>query len=112
MTHHMHLSSTPFERIASGRQTIEARVNDEKRQLLSVGDQIEFTLRGDMSKKFSAKITLLMNHASFKDLYSADRAEKFGDKNREELMRAIYQYYSKEDEERWGVVGIVLELLS
>lgn len=111
MIHHMHLSQTPFERIVSGKQTIEARVCDEKRQLLSVGDKIEFSLRGDLSKKFNVTIIELIHQKSFKGLYSSDVPEKFGGKDLESLLDAIYEYYSKDDEEKWGVVGIRVMLL-
>ena len=51
MLHKMKLNSKPFESIKSGSKTIELRLNDEKRQQVSVGDFIEFSLTDDPSKK-------------------------------------------------------------
>lgn len=42
-THKMKLAKDPFEKIASGRKVIEARLYDVKRQQINVGDRIEFT---------------------------------------------------------------------
>ena len=42
MTHIMNLESSAFLKIANGNKTIELRLNDEKRQKINIGDQIEF----------------------------------------------------------------------
>ena len=42
MTQKMNLNPEPFEMIFSGQKTIELRLNDEKRQMIKVGDMIEF----------------------------------------------------------------------
>ena len=51
MLYLMKLQLNPFEKIQSGTKTIELRLNDEKRQLLSVGDKIEFSLVDNPEKK-------------------------------------------------------------
>ena len=45
MKHNMNLNNRPFKSIKEGTKTIELRLNDEKRSLLKVGDEIEFTNR-------------------------------------------------------------------
>ena len=45
MIHNMNLNNEPFELIKSGSKTIELRLNDEKRRLLNVGDEILFNNR-------------------------------------------------------------------
>jgi len=42
MKYKYHLENGPFSKIASGNKTVEFRLYDEKRQLLKVGDTIEF----------------------------------------------------------------------
>jgi len=42
MTIQMHLGDEVFELIKNGEKTIEARVNDPKRQTIKIGDTIEF----------------------------------------------------------------------
>ena len=48
MKHNMNLNNRPFKSIKEGTKTIELRLNDEKRSLLKVGDEIEFTNRDTM----------------------------------------------------------------
>lgn len=43
MNHKMSLRNKPFNNIKSGTKTIELRLYDEKRKLISVGDIITFT---------------------------------------------------------------------
>jgi ASC-1-like (ASCH) protein len=108
---HMHLHKDPFERILSGSQKIEARINDEKRRLLNVGDNIEFTSREDPERKFRAEIIELLMHDNFENLYSSFPVQQFGGTDLNHLLTSIYKYYSKEEETKWGVVGIRLEVL-
>ena len=42
MTHHMRLVNFAYEAIKNKTKDIEVRLNDEKRQLIKVGDIIEF----------------------------------------------------------------------
>lgn len=106
----MRLHAAPFERILHGTQRIEVRLNDEKRRLLKVDDEIEFISREDAAKTFKARVVDLLYFKSFHDLYDARPAEEFGGKGVAELLDAIYEYYSKEEEASGGVVGIRLEV--
>lgn len=54
MLHQMKLKSEPFEKMKSGAKTVELRLNDEKRQLVQIGDFIEFTLIDDPVQKLTA----------------------------------------------------------
>ena len=44
MKHIMNLNDTPYNMIKSGRKTIELRLYDEKRRMISIGDEIEFVI--------------------------------------------------------------------
>ena len=68
MKHNMNLNNRPFKSIKEGTKTIELRLNDEKRSLLKVGDEIEFTNR-DTNEKLSVDIINLHKYPSFKELY-------------------------------------------
>ena len=59
MNHEMRLHQKPFDQIKSGIKTIEARVNDEKRRQLNVGDTITFKLRDHEDVTFTAEIVKL-----------------------------------------------------
>ena len=58
MKHYMRLHPEPFDKIKNGTKTIEMRLYDEKRQLLKVGDLIEFTNRAN-SEKILTEVTNL-----------------------------------------------------
>ena len=68
--HHMKLKSEPFEKMKFGSKTIELRLNDEKRQLVQIGDFIEFTLIDDSSQKLTTRVIALHHFNSFQELYA------------------------------------------
>lgn len=110
MIHNMNLNNEPFELIKSGSKTIELRLNDEKRRLLNVGDEILFNNRSN-NEKLLTTIVDLHRYDSFKSLYKDFDKVSLGYKEDEiSDLRDMNEYYSKEDEERYGVVGIELKL--
>ena len=44
MRYEMRLNKLPFGQIVDGKKTIEVRLNDAKRKLLAVGDEILFSI--------------------------------------------------------------------
>ena len=110
MTHHMRLNLEPFNLIKAGKQKIETRVYDEKRRKVAVSDTIEFSLRTDPTQTFTARVAELVIRKTFAELFDAYPAEFFGGATKEELME-IYKYYTKEEEAKFGVVGIMLEVV-
>jgi ASC-1-like (ASCH) protein len=107
--HEMRLHPTPFEMIKSGSKTVEVRLNDEKRQLMQIGDRIEFSLRPDLTEKFQAEIIGLDTFASFKDAYAAYPPNEYGGESKKE-WELMYKYYSAEEEMKFGVLGIRLKI--
>lgn len=107
-THNMKLFTFPFEMIKSGQKTIELRLYDEKRQLINVGDTIIFTST-QTGEKLTAKVIKLHIFDSFKELYSAlpllkcGYTEKDIDTAHPSDMDA---YYSIEEQNKYGVIGI------
>jgi ASC-1-like (ASCH) protein len=108
--HEMRLHLAPFEMIKNGTKTVEIRLNDEKRKLMKVGDHIEFTSRENPEDKFKAEITGLDLFKSFKESYSAYTPEQYGGQGKDE-WELMYKYYSPEEEEKYGVLGIRLKRL-
>lgn len=109
MLHHMHLHLSPFTKIREGKQTIESRINDEKRRQLNVGDTIEFESRENPDDKFTVEVVELIKKPTFSELFDTNPPEQFGGTSKENLM-GIYKYYSKEEEEKYGTVGIRMKL--
>jgi ASC-1-like (ASCH) protein len=109
-THYSHLSRGPFTAIRSGAKTIEARIYDEKRQRFALGDQIVFVNREDDSQTVTATIIGLLRYELFATMFTHNDPRKFGGKSAEQLIAQIRNYYSPEAEQRYGVLGIELEL--
>lgn len=110
MKHHMRLNPGPFAGIKSGAQQIESRLNDEKRQQIRIGDEIEFADR-ESGETFVARVIELLRYPTFDELFSSQSPQMFGGENQQELLDAVYKYYSPEDEQHFGVIGIKLQVL-
>lgn len=111
MKHEMRLHPEPFENIKNGTKTIELRLNDEKRQLLNVGDILEFTNRLN-DEKLCTKIVELHHYDSFVELYKHFDKVSMGYREDEEANpEDMEKYYSKEEQEKYGVVGIEVEVI-
>ena len=108
---HMNLTPAPFSMIKSGQKTIELRLFDEKRQHIRVGDEIVFTNTesGETLRKTVAK---LHRFDSFEELYRALPLLQCG-YTAEDIDTAhpsdMEQYYSVEEQQKYGVVGIELK---
>lgn len=114
MKHYMRLKTDPFERIKSGRKTVELRLYDDKRRLLKVGDEIEFTNLDNAEEKILVSVTALHRFNSFKELYESIPLCRHGydeDKIKVASYKDMYEYYSEEEQRKYGVIGIEFVLL-
>ena len=111
-SHEMKLHSSPFEMIKSGKKTIELRLYDEKRQLIKEGDSIIFTNTSN-GDKMSATVKKLHRFDSFEELYKTLPLLECG-YTAEDIDNAqpsdMEQYYSVEQQKKYGVVGIEIAL--
>lgn len=109
MLHQMKLEQSPFEQIRNGSKTIELRLYDEKRQKVQTGDFIEFICLDNPKKKIQTRVTALHRYPSFAALFASLPKEKLGytdaDTPDPNQMNA---YYSQEDQEKYGALGIEL----
>ena len=109
MLHKMKLKESPFERIKNGTKTIEFRLYDEKRRKVKIGDEIEFSKLPDLQEKLLVEVLDIYRAETFKDLFE----KIYTDKDEiERKTKSMYQFYSKEQEKEYGVVGIKIALLS
>lgn len=106
MKYNMNLNNRPFKSIKEGTKTIELRLNDEKRSLLKVGDEIEFTNR-DTNEKLSVDIINLHKYPSFKELYKHfNKIEMVYTADEPANPKDMEAYYSKEEQDKYGVLVI------
>ncbi len=107
----MSLAPAPFEKIKSGQKTVELRLNDEKRRKIAVSDEIVFT-NTQSKERISVRVFALHPFSSFEELYSKLPLEKCGYAVGE-LEKAspadMDVYYSKEQQKKYGVLGIEIE---
>ena len=87
---------------------MESRLYDGKRKSLKINDQIEFSCG---EEKLKEKIKDLHIHQSFYNLFEAHSVKDFGGDSKDNLLQDIYNFYSTEEEEKYGVVGIKISLI-
>ena len=93
----MRLHPEPFALIKSGKKKVEHLLYDEKRRELQVGDVILFQLRPECVETFERKIVAIHTFSTFEALFAAFPEERVND---------VYQYYTPEEEQQFGVVAI------
>lgn len=110
----MKLQPEPFEKIKNGYKTIELRLLDEKRQLVNVGDIIEFLNLKNKTQKIRAEVIALHKFENFTQLYKSLPLEKCG-YEKSEIKNAdpkdMELFYSSEERSKYGVLGIEIKLL-
>lgn len=108
MLHKMRLYERPFENIKNGTKTVEFRLNDEKRQKIQIGDEIEFTKLPNSDETLKVRVLDLYHARNFKDLFT----QLYDDiKEIERKTESMYSIYTKEEEIKYGALGIKIELL-
>ena len=111
--HVMNLTPAPMQEIRTGNKTIELRLNDEKRKQISVGDTIKF-INTDSNDTLRVKVVDLFFFSSFAELYDNLPLLNCG-YNEDNINTAspedMEMYYSREKQNKYGVVGIEISLL-
>ena len=109
MIHKMNLHNKPYELIKNETKTIELRLNDEKRQKLKEKDLIEFTNR-TTNETMLVEIEKLYHYNSFNELYkNFDKVSMGYSKDEIANPSDMEEYYSKEEQEKYGVLGIKIK---
>lgn len=108
MVHEMKLKESPFERIKNGTKTIEFRLYDEKRRKIKICDEIKFSKLPDLQEQLVVEVLDIYRAETFEKLFS----EIYTDKNEiEKKTKSMKQYYTREQEKEYGVVGIKIKVL-
>lgn len=105
MTHSMKLREAPFNLIWSGKKQYEFRLFDEKRRLISVGDNITFTCG---ERQLTVRVKDIITAPSWKELEKKIDTSKTGDSNSLDLIMS--EYYPREEEKKYGCTAICIEL--
>ena len=109
MKYDMKVNSSPYEKIKNGTKTIELRLNDEKRKKLKVNDIIEFTNRETL-EKMEVIVENIYYYPTFDELYKHfDKVSLGYEENDVANSKDMEQYYTKEQQEKYGVLGIEIK---
>ncbi|WP_440451726.1 ASCH domain-containing protein [Ruminococcus intestinalis] len=118
-------------------KNIELRLNDEKRRLINVGDEITFINTEDNRKTLKTEIVNIYKFKSFEELYAVLPLLKCGytkedvktasslndlldpqlkKYTKEDVKTAspedMLAYYSTKQQEKYGVLGIEIKVIS
>ncbi|MBD5391128.1 hypothetical protein HDR67_03900 [bacterium] len=117
----MHLSEEMFLAMKEGTKIVEVRVFDDKRKLVDIGDYIEFHNNNDHIKM--RVIDIRIEH-TFKEVferiidlnntslyYTPEQLGFSKESSIDQLVKEMYKYYTKEQEEKYGVIAFTLEQL-
>jgi ASC-1-like (ASCH) protein len=110
MTYNSEVSAAVFAKLASGQMIIEPRLNDPAHRKIKPSDLILFVNRETREERL-AKVVGLLRFDSFKELFNAYPAERFGGEDDQQLLRGMRKFYSADQELEHGVLGIKLHLL-
>jgi len=111
-TYELRLNKEPFESIKNGTKTVELRLYDEKRQLINIGDFIIFKERDNEENQIKVIVQDVDVYLNFEDLYkNYDKIEMGYKKDEVADPKDMEKYYSKEEQSKYGVVAIRVELV-
>lgn len=111
-TFELRLNEKYFNLIKQGTKNIEMRLLDEKRKQYNIGDILIFKKRPEEIESIKTKIVNLHKVKTFADLYNNFNRVQLGYTENETAKPEDMEYfYSKEDQQKYGVVGIEIELI-
>lgn len=109
MIHKMRLVDFAFKEIKSGKKDIEVRLNDEKRQLIQIGDIIEFS-HIDTGEVLRVEVINLYKCNNFKELFDNFDNKRLGLKDND-TYEIMNHFYTKEEQKKYGALGIEVKLI-
>ncbi len=113
MKHEMKLQPKYYNFILNGTKRIEIRLNDEKRQIIKIGDTIKFLKEPELNEFFEVKVIGLLRYNNFEDMFKDFDISILSDKSmtKDQLIKVLEQFYPKEKQNKYGVLGIRIELI-
>ena len=108
-----HLSEPWFTLISLGLKKVEGRKNKGKFKDMKVGEIIEWTNSDFKERKVRTKVIGKKEYNSFKEYLKGEGLQKClpGIPSLKHGLSVYFKYYTKEDEKKYGVIAIRLELL-
>lgn len=110
MIHTMKLDKIPFIKILNRTKKIESRIYDEKRKKVQIWDEIVFSQNDNPNITLKVVVIWLLNYRSFNDLFE-DQINLFWWDTKEFLLKEVYHYLSKDDENKYWVLWIRIKII-
>lgn len=98
-----------LKQLKTKKKDIELILNDEKRQMINIGDIIEF-LHIDTNEVIKVEVINLYKYSTFEELFSKFEHKRFGLKDNDDAS-IMNNFYSREDQEKYGTLGIEIKLI-
>ena len=110
--HTMRVNAESFRKMQNGEKTVEVRLNDDKRRMVSIGDIVTFINRDNEDKHIHVRTKGFSWYTTFDELYEKTDKAKLGYKENETANpEDVSKYYTAADEYIYGVTGIHFELV-
>lgn len=108
MKYEMKLREVYFEKIKSGEKIYEIRLFDEKRKLIKIGDVIVFKKEPNPDEFLVTEVVEMQVFKSFKAMAETlpNNSIGFAGFSADEIEKIYSEFYSKADEQKYGVVAI------
>lgn len=112
MIHEMKLQPKYYDYILNGTKRIEIRLFDEKRQMIKIGDTIRFLKEPELQESFDVFVVDLYRYNSFEEMFKEFDISILSDKSmtKDELINDLEEFYTKEKQDKYGVLGIRIKL--
>lgn len=109
----IHLDPEIYEQVKNGTKNVEARVNDEKRRRIKVGDRIEVLKRPEETESLWVRVTKLIPYQNFEKLAAQYPIERLYSPSftKEEYLALFPKFYTDEEIEEYGTVAIEFEVV-
>ena len=110
----IHLDPEIFEQVKNGTKNVEARVNDEKRRQIKIGDKIEVLKRPEEIETLWVRVTNLIPYQNFEELAAQYSIERLYSPSftKEEYLALFPKFYSEEEIKEYGTVAIEFEVVN
>lgn len=107
------LSEPWFTLISLGLKTVEGRKNKGRFKEMQVGDIIEWSNNNFKPRSIKTKITRKTTYDTFKKYLETEGLDKClpGIPTLEHGLSVYYKYFTKEEEQEFGVIAIEMELI-
>lgn len=110
----IHLDPEIFELVKNGTKNVEARVNDEKRRQIKIGDKIEVLKRPEEKETLWVCVKNLALFKDFAELAAQYPIERLYSPSytKEEYLALFPKFYSDEEIAKYGTVAIEFEVVN